>query len=195
MKRLPAIFAAAVLGAGGLFLAPAAANARYLPDTTPPPGPYSITVDDTANVDHAGTSAAWKVKITCKKHEAFYVGGRILQSRATLPAPYAAWQLEFYISAEGDATGTCTGKSQIVRLTYVVDATTPIVSPTGTLANIFLPLVPAAAADVAQAYLSTPTTADRGNPFYCSFIGEETPGADGEICEDATQIGPLLRLR
>ena len=172
-------------------LSPAtAASAKYVPDLTPPSGPYSITVDDSADANNAGTSLRWRAKITCPKGEPFTVGGQIRAQATTLPARYRGWEA-WPTVASGEVTGTCRGRSQTIRLTFAVEPTT-LISPAGAMTEVVVPIRPAPAALVAQLYLSTPNSPDRGSPYYCSYA--PVPGEDGTVCEEATQIGPLLRI-
>ena len=149
-------------------LSPATAvSAKYVSDLTPPSGPYSITVDDSADANNAGTSLRWRAKITCPKGEPFTVGGQIRAQATALPVRYAEWEA-WPTVASGEVTGTCRGRSQTIRLTFAVGPTT-LISPAGAMTEVFVPISPAPAALVAQLHLSTPNSPDRGSPYYCSY--------------------------
>ncbi|MCU1406093.1 MAG: hypothetical protein JWQ43_2396 [Glaciihabitans sp.] len=194
MKRRASIFASALCVLTFLFAAPAtnaaSAGNSWVPDPTPLPGPYSLTVKKSADVNAARTSAKWVMKFTCAKGERFTLGAEIRQRVGALPAKYAGWD-SYYTAIHGEASGVCLGKPQAATVTLKL-MKTYLVSPTGLEANVLLPLAKSKKALVAQAYLHTPKLIDRDNPYFCSYIA--SADEDGTVCEDASQIGPVLRL-
>lgn len=190
MKWISRLTVSAVLAIASLAIGAGAANAAWITDPTPIDPRYNITVKDSADTNNAGTSVRWRAKILCPKGERFSVGGGIRQQASQLAAPYATWTSDDTY-ANTSLKGTCSGKSQTIRLVLTVEKTT-ITSPTGAVKKIFVPIRPAPAAFVAQLYMSTPNSPDRGSPYYCSYVA--VPGEDGTVCDEATQIGPTLRL-
>jgi len=189
--------AATALAVGSLAVSASPAYAAYIDVFTLPPGPHSVAVRDTADVNSRGTKVTWRAKITCPKGERYSVTGIVTDHGPAqpLPAPYhgrhysgvSAFKTTSHGYPAPAATGTCTGKTQRLRLTLPVQDTT-VYDHAGTAqGRVFLPMRATKAPHVeAEAYLVTPTTPDRGKPYYCYAIDSE--------CEDATQIGPGISL-
>jgi hypothetical protein len=191
------LMVATAVAAGSLVLAPSPAQAAYIEAPTLPPGPHSLAVEDTAEVNSKGTKVTWRVKITCPKGERYSVTGVVTDRgrEQPLPGPYRALTYDGVSAFKATsrrypapaATGKCTGKTQRLRLTLPVRDTTLYAADGTAHGRLFLPMgVTKAPLVDAEAYLVTPTTPDRGKPYYCQAVDSE--------CEDATQIGPGISL-
>ena len=188
---------AMAVAAGSLLLVPSPALAASIDVPTLPPGPHSLAVADTAEVNSKGTKVTWRVKIACPKGERYSVTGVVTDQGRAQPLPAPGRALTYYgvsafkATSQGHpasaATGRCTGRTQRLRLVLPVQDTT-VYAPDGTpRSRVFLPMHATKAPLVeAEAYLVTPTTPDRGKPHYCHAVDSE--------CEDATQIGPGISL-
>jgi len=147
--------------------------------------PWSLTVDDIADLVRHGSAVDWRVRFTCPAGEPFRIGASINQTDPVLPEPYA-WHT-WGVTASGSATGTCLGKLQRVTLRLVVSPTTVHPEPASDdrAEQVVVPLMRGPQVD-SWARLFTPTAPGRGNPFSCR--------SDEIECEDATQIGPPVEL-
>jgi len=181
----------AIAAAAALALrTPAGTSTRYLPDTAGASSRTGLAVKDSANVSRNGMSVYWRIKVHCPDGQPFTLTAEIRQP-VVLP-PESAGLVAYYTATRGEHRGPCTGRTQAIGMRLTVTPTL-VFAADGTSTGIILPLERSDTALVAKAYLRTVGDEERGYPYYCSYVPSETE--DGTVCEDATQIGPLLRLK
>ena len=169
---------------------PGAAAARYSPEAPGSSVGTGLAVKDSANVSRNGTSVYWRLTFHCPHGRPYTLTAEIRQP-AVLPPEFTD-RYASYTAARGDKRGVCAGHTQVVGMRLAV-VPTVLFAGDGTASEVTLPLVLSDTALVAKAYLHSAGDQERGYPYYCSYIPSETE--DGTVCEDATQVGPLLRLR